>query len=167
MKDTEIRGLLLSKYYERRRDGMVSFEPSDFGGQITREDILHVSSQLGEHGLIHWRPLESLNTGLIAGMGKISASGIDVVEGESTSPIAIHLSDQSVNISGSVGVTVGNNNQQTISVQLQELVEAIDKGSGSDEEKREAKSRLQAFLAHPLVSALVGAVATILPNKSS
>jgi hypothetical protein len=167
MKDTDIRGLLLQRYYERRREGMISLESeADFAGRITQEELLHVSSQLGEHGLIEWRAVESM-VAILGGAGKITAHGIDVVEGGRQSPIAIHFTDQSVRISGSVGVAVGNSNQQTISLQLQELIEAIDKGVGSEADKREAKSRLQAFLAHPLVSALVGAAAAILPNKSS
>jgi hypothetical protein len=49
MKDTEIRGLLLRKYYERRRNGLVGLTPDDFDGQLSQEEILWVSSQLGEH----------------------------------------------------------------------------------------------------------------------
>jgi hypothetical protein len=166
MKDTEIRGLLLRKYYERRRNGLVGLTPDDFDGQLSQEEILWVSSQLGEHGLILWKSAES-GRGPLTGVGKISASGIDVVEGASQPPIAIHFSNHSVNVTGSIGVNVGNHNQQTISIQLQELVEAIEKGPGSDDEKREAKSRLRVFLEHPLVSALVGAAATVFTNKAN
>lgn len=158
MKDTEIRGLLLRKYYERRREGMIGLEPSDFDDQLTLKDILYVSQQLGEHGLIKWAESMGLG-GLAAGMGKITAAGVDVVEGGRQSPIAIHFTDKSVRISNSVGVAVGNNNQQTIRIQLKELVEAIDRSDSTAESKREAKSLLQKAFEHPTIAAIIGGIA--------
>jgi hypothetical protein len=80
VKDTEIRGLLFKKYYERRRDGFVRVGPDEFEGAISEKDILWLSGQLGEHGLIHWKSIDSM-AGPVGDLGRISADGIDVIEG--------------------------------------------------------------------------------------
>jgi hypothetical protein len=134
---------------------MIKLQPSDFNDQLTPEEILHVSSQLGEHGLIKWVESRGMH-GLAAGMGTITADGVDVVEGERRSPIAIHIADHSVNVSGSMGVNVGSNIQQTLSLHLQQLVREIDNSSAPAADRQEAKSRLAKFLEHPLVCGIVG-----------
>lgn len=81
MKDHEIQRLLLEKYYEMRRQGFALPTPDDFGGKLTQEDILYCSDQLGQLGLIDWKPLRE-GQRIIAGMGRINAHGIKVVEGK-------------------------------------------------------------------------------------
>jgi hypothetical protein len=63
-----------------------------------------------------------------------------------------------VNISHSSGFQVGNQNFQSVQVALNQLLQAIDSHQGSLEQKVEAKSLLKAFLAHPLVVAVLGGV---------
>jgi len=154
MKDIEIRGLLLQKYYEHRREGSYLPTPEDFKGQLNHEEILYVSDQLGQHGLLKWTPARAFS-GLVGGMGEISASGIDVVEGARKPPIAIQF--QNITVSGSSNVAIGDSNVQTVNIQIDKIIQAIDHSSASAGEKQEAKSLLQKFLAHPLVSTIVSA----------
>jgi len=158
MKDNEMRGVLLAKYYERRREQYIELQPPDVADALSKQDILCVSQQLYEHGLIEWKA-ERRGTGqMTAGRGHITACGVDVVENEGVgAPIRItfdHSTHYSVH--SSAGVQIGNGNTQGDSVNLKQLIEAIEKSGASMQEKEEAKSRLAAFLRHPLVATVAG-----------
>ncbi|WLH67225.1 RIP homotypic interaction motif-containing protein [Pseudomonas sp. FP2309] len=62
-----------------------------------------------------------------------------------------------INIHGSTGIQIGDHNVQNLEVALKEVLASIDNADAPKEEREEAKNRLNAFLAHPLVSAAVGA----------
>lgn len=64
-----------------------------------------------------------------------------------------------ININNSSGIQVGDHNVINIQNALNELVQRIDGSSASQQEKVEAKSKLAAFLAHPLVGSVLGGVA--------
>lgn len=66
---------------------------------------------------------------------------------------------QHINITGAQSVQIGDYNTQNIINSFEALVKQIDASSASDTEKQEAKSRLKAFLSHPLVVSVLGAVA--------
>lgn len=63
-----------------------------------------------------------------------------------------------VNIHGSSGIQVGNHNLMSFQLAVNEMLERIEKADASEEQKEEAKSLLGAFLAHPVVSAIVGGI---------
>ena len=63
-----------------------------------------------------------------------------------------------VNIHHSTGIQVGDHNVVNIQNALNELVQRIDSANATSEEKIEAKSRLSAFLAHPLVGSVLGGI---------
>lgn len=154
MKDSEIRGLILRYYYDRRREGWSLPKPEDLGGSITEQDILHVADQLAEHHLLEWRKIGSHGE-LRAGTGKINAFGIDVVEGGTRSELKVELvQNKTININGSTNVVVGDNN--SVSQSVRDLLTAIESSSGTPEQKAEAKSLLRKFLDHPLLSAVAG-----------
>ncbi len=91
----------------------------------------------------------------VGGQARITASGVDVIEGTATPPIAISIGDsQTINISNSSNVQVGDNNSQTIYNGVQAHIKAINESSGSQAEKKEAKSLLKKLLEHPLESAI-------------
>ena len=159
MKDTQLRGLILAKYYERRREPNFTPDPTDFDPPISIQDIFAISDQLGQHGLITWHLLRGTG-GPVAGMGQITAFGIDVVEGEATSDIKLEfVQNKTVNITGSSNVVVGDNNQITLTQHVAELARLIDNSSGTPGQKAEAKSILQSFLGHSLVTAIAGGIA--------
>jgi hypothetical protein len=163
MKDTELRGILLQKYYEHRRGRYFLPKPEEFDVPISEIDIIAVSSQLGEHGLLDWKELKTLNS--IWGNGKISAFGIDVVEGAAKPDIKVEfVQNKTVTISGSSNVIVGDHNQQNISHHVTALEKAIDASSATPEAKQEAKGILRRFAEHPLVTSLAGGAISLLGN---
>ncbi len=162
MKDTELRGIVLQKYYEKRRGPMFTPKPEDFDEQISFEDILAISGQLGEHGLITWNPIRAVE-GVQFGLGKISALGIDVVEGAATPAIKVEfVQNKSVTISGSSNVIVGDHNKQSVSHHINEIIRAIDTSQETPEQKAEAKGLLRKFIEHPLVTAVAGGAISLL-----
>lgn len=62
-----------------------------------------------------------------------------------------------VNVYNSQGVQIGDYNTQNVVAVLESLVSEIESSDGTTEEKREAKSRLRAFMQHPLVVSILGA----------
>jgi hypothetical protein len=162
MKDTELRGIILQCYYEKRREAMFTPEVTDFQEQITLEDICAISEQLGQHGLITWKVIRNFG-GVSFGLGKITALGIDVVEGVSTPDIKVEfVQNKSINISGSSNVIVGDHNKQNISHHITEIDRAIEASQATPEQKVEAKSLLQTFIEHPLVTAVAGGTISLL-----
>jgi hypothetical protein len=61
-----------------------------------------------------------------------------------------------ISINNSQGFQVGDHNTQNIVDAFKQIIEGIEKSSGTPEEKAEAKSRLSQFLKHPLTSAVIG-----------
>ena len=154
MKDAEIRGMILQYYYARRRESWSLPKPEDLGGGLSDKDILQVANQLAEHHLLEWRKIGSHGE-IHAGMGKINAFGIDVVEGGAKTELKVEfVQNKTINITGSANVVVGDNNHVTQSIR--DLVNAIESSAGTPEQKNEAKGLLRRFLEHPLVAAAAG-----------
>lgn len=162
MKDTQLRGIILAKYYERRRGQLFTLKPEDFDPPIPIVDILEISDQLGQHGLIEWKVFKPIS-GIADGRGKISAFGIDVVEGEATPDIKVEfVQTKTVNVTGSSNVVVGDHNQLTVTQHIAELARVIDNSSGTSEQKAEAKSIIRRLAEHPLVAAIAGSAVGLL-----
>lgn len=158
MKDTEIRGILLQKYYERRRERHIQLSSEDFDGQISDTDIAYISDQLAEHGLIDWQPFHNRGE-LVGGFGHITAFGVDVIEDEDVdSPIKIVFDQRNITVTKSTNVQIGNVNIQTETITIGEIIAAIAKSNASEKEKNDAKSILKRFLEHPLVTSILGGV---------
>jgi hypothetical protein len=165
MNDNELRGLVLRKYYDRRREGWIQWKSEDFSDvkeDFSAEDLFRVCDQLSEYGLIDWKPLQDHRGLTIDGYGKIAGSGVDVVEGTRESPVSINLdySQHSVSITSSSNVQVGSGNIQGVSIHIQRLVEAIDSADVPSQKKQEAKNALRKFLEHPAVTAILGGLAS-------
>jgi hypothetical protein len=164
MKDNELRAVVLQKYYELRRRGMFqwceveledNFPIKEFG------ELARICDQLAEHGLIEWKPTRGPFNRAIGGFGKISAFGVDVVEGTAQSPITIKFDhSHTVHVSNSMGVQIGNNNTLSSQMTIEEINAAIDHSGFSVAEKEEAKSALSKFLEHPVIAAIIGGLAS-------
>ena len=158
MKDTDLRGLILKKYYEKRREGFFQWTSEDFTDvpetvDFDAVDLFRICDQLAEHGLIDWKPLRGGQGQTIGGAGKITAFGVDVIEGDAKPPISITIDKRNIAITNSSNVQIGNANVQKLSIE--EIIEAINKSKDTESHKSEAKSRLQEFLKHPLVTSIV------------
>jgi hypothetical protein len=111
MKDSEVRGIILKRLYEIRHanHGMIDV-PDGLGiTNIPPQVLGNCAVQLDEQGLIKFRQYMGQN--YRSGHASITAHGVDVVEENAQSSIAIML-DQSVNIHGSSNVQVGQGNTQ-------------------------------------------------------
>lgn len=64
-----------------------------------------------------------------------------------------------INIHDSHGIQVGDYNSQHFVTAIHHILTQIEQADAPESVKTEAKSRMQAFLAHPLVSSLIGAAA--------
>jgi hypothetical protein len=160
VKDGDLRGIVLEKFYEVRNQQPSMVNPLTLPGldaiEPDQNRLLNICDQLGEYGLIHWKSLAGLTT--VGGMGKISASGVDVVEGTATAPITITLHDHSISVSQSSNVQIGDSNTQGMKVRIDKLIAAVDHSQASATEKAEAKSLLEKLASNPLVKAVLGAV---------
>src|ERR1700686_5783717 len=131
MTDDELRGLLLEKYYQRRKERLIGLVPSDFDGKLNEHDILNIAGQLADHGLIHWRPNMG-HGGVGGGMGTITAAGVDVVEGRRPPPVEIRFSrDRSLQLSASAQLAPANDTRQGVEVAIERLARAIDDSHAS------------------------------------
>lgn len=171
--DSDLRGIVLSKFYEKRRENRVFSWDQNMVNELvlpegcTADDIMRICDQLGEHGLINWTPTKDRRGATSNGFGKISAHGVDVIEGNAQSPISIHVAhlDQSTHyaISNSSNNQIGNGNVQgngnvlSSNITVREIAEGIEKVSANPGEKAEATGLLQNLLRHPLVAAITGA----------
>jgi len=166
MKDSKLRGLILQKYYDRRREGYFQWADADFADlpdfiDFDAVDLYRACDQLADCGLIDWKPLHDHQGRTIGGAGRINANGVNVIKNNVQPPISIVL-DQShkVTANKSSNVQIGNSNLQDVSIELRKLISAINHSKASDAEKNEAKSLLKKFIEHPLVTSITGGLAS-------
>ena len=168
MKDNDLRGLILRKFYEKRRLGVLTFltdddfkdlpQPLDFD----KTDRYRICDQLAEHGLLKWISFRHMMAVTTGGQGQITALGVDVIEGTAKPTISItyDYSQQHVSVQNSSGVQIGNSNVQDLSVHIGKIISAIDHSTANEQQKAEAKSLLKRFLEHPLVASIAGGLAS-------
>ncbi|MFL6519186.1 MAG: hypothetical protein ACJ8NS_03120 [Chthoniobacterales bacterium] len=88
MKDSDLRNIVLQKFYDKRRDVPQRWcpYPDDFkdlppgSPDFTMADVYRVCEQLAEQGLVDWKPT-GLHGHVVRGDGKITAAGVDHIEG--------------------------------------------------------------------------------------
>lgn len=162
MKDTQLRGLLLEVFYRRRREDLFVPTAEEIGVEVGEQDILQVCDQLAQYRMIEWKSLR-MSGNIHEGMGKISAFGINVIEGSADPDINVEfVQNQTVNITGSTNVVVGNNNSQVVTQTVRDLISIIESSDAPHEQKTEAKSLLRRFLEHPLLAAVAGGAISLL-----
>jgi hypothetical protein len=153
MKDNEIRGLVLRAFYEKRHQGFRPWNPND-APNVDGKDFFRIAEQLAQQDLLEWRGLENGSGTVYAGAGQINANGVDVVEGNKTSPISITFDHrQTVSITGSNNI-VGDNN----SINVEKINTAINQSSFSEGEKAEAKSLWKKVCENKLLNTVLGSV---------
>src|ERR1700733_11748276 len=151
MNDGELRGLLLEKYYQRRKERLIGLAPSDFDGELNEHDILNIAGQLADHGLIHWRANRG-HGGVGGGMGTITAAGVDAVEGRAPAPVEIRFSrDRNLQPPVSPQAALPDHTGQSVAVAIESLARAIEDADASAANKRAATLLLRAFQEHPLL----------------
>ncbi len=155
MTDCELRGLVLQAFYDRRKSNRPEKPSAKWVESTSVEDreIFRICGLLSQHDLIKWHSV----IGKGGGHGTITAQGIDVVEGNKKSDVAIQLSNNyTTNISGSTNVIVGDHNKQEVGAAFEELLRAIDSYAGSVSEKEKSKSLLAQLTKSPIFAQVVG-----------
>ena|ERR1700684_2115533 len=156
MKDNETRGLVLKALYDVRHVAFMPALPAQVPGlpSLDRNLLRNIVVQLKDKGLIEFMHLSGGDN--MIGRAKITAYGIDVVEGAIVSPIAISI-DQSVNVHGSQNVQVGgHDNVQNVSMDIEKMISVVDSADASVTEKEEAKSLLKRISENKLVQMVIG-----------
>ena len=102
MRDSELLGVILEALYNQHRKDLVNLDQELGGLPVPHGSTESILRQLVKKGLVE-RPIQSLN-GL--GNARITAYGIDVVEGTTSPPVSIVLHQRTVQY-----VQVGEGNQ--------------------------------------------------------
>ena len=89
MNDNELRGHVLKAFYDTRREGVIDADQIVLDG-VLYEEIPPICDQLAQLGLIEWDPIY-VGTRTWAGSGKITAAGVNVIEGKVKPPSSIDL----------------------------------------------------------------------------
>lgn len=165
MTDGDFRGFVLKSLYDNRRSGTLSIHSSLLPIQTTDQEVWRIFEQLKQHGLVEGQILENYtNVGgpIDAVMGKITAAGVDVVEGKQFQPLQINFVQiNNINVTGSSNVAIGHNNsQQILTNSLNEILMFIEQCTNTDAQKLEAKNKLEEFLANRSVAAIFGTTAS-------
>jgi hypothetical protein len=97
MTDGELRGIVLQALYEARRGGQLSRVPVDPSLGLDEKTSNNIAEHLKQLGLIElFRPTSGI------GSGRITARGVDVVEGRAPpSAFGITIIDNRIAVSGS------------------------------------------------------------------
>lgn len=152
MTDADIRAAALKHLYDVRDAGGVDeLSPADMGVDVPQHTLSRILFHLKEHGLVKGFDARD-GDGLCLLDPRISAHGVDVVEGNETSPIAINLDQSTVYHVGSVtaqGVQFGTGNKQEVRFRFEQLASAIEGSTMPDEDKRSLRARVTDFLRHP------------------
>jgi len=167
MTDNELRSIVLKQFYEQRRGDYYVPTPQKLDIDISADDILQICDQLAQHQLLSWKSLSTFGH-IHDGIGKITAYGIDVIEGTQTTPYIMKIENMTtVNISDSKNVVVGNNNTQNITQSMHELIEYINNSNVTEQEKNAAKGSFKKLLEHPIFATVIGNVISQLIPKVS
>ena len=154
MKDSELRGIVLKFLYDNRRKDFIAFGPIQHGtahpASIDLKDWLRACSQLADHGLIDWKPLEDhTGQGVLGGVAKINGHGTAVIEEDAEPSIPVIVDQrQYVQVTGSQAVQIAgahSEQHQTITDAFEKVVTALDNASVSEAEKQKARSMLIAL----------------------
>ncbi|MGP0059953.1 MAG: hypothetical protein ACLPID_11775 [Beijerinckiaceae bacterium] len=153
IKDSDRRAIVLQKFYdERHSKGWGGLPVAPAASKEEQIITANICQQLSQNGLIEWKGLG----GEPVGMGRITARGIDVIEGNAIAPIAITIDSRQFSVHGSSNVQIGDGNAQDIKLNAERIVAAINNSSATAEEKEKAKSIWQSLLDNPLLAKALG-----------
>jgi hypothetical protein len=161
--DSQLQGLVLQELYDQRREGKW-IDPVRYLRDWDPMEVYRLCDLLDENCLIDWKPIRQQGY-TVTGRGHINARGIDVIErdkAEEEFNIQLPVTQNHITINQSSGFQIGDHNTMQIVASIKTLVEEIEASDGTPEEKQEAKSKLRAFIEHPLVNTALGAAASTL-----
>jgi hypothetical protein len=157
IKDADRRAVILQKFYDVRheRNDWLEMPVEASASEGERRIVYNICRQLSESGLINWKVFSGPD---FNGAGRITNLGVDVIEGNVKSPIAITIDGRQISVHGSSHVQIGDGNAQNITFTADKIVAAINSSQVPPGEKEKAKSIVQSILESPLLSKLLGLV---------
>jgi hypothetical protein len=172
--DRELCALLLTYFYKRRKEPVTKIEsPSAIMPDGSDSEFHRIAVQLVDYGLLTG---EACMVSRASGgyekqyrYAKISSAGVRAVEDRRSDRGTLDFSrvQNFVTVYNPTGpVQIGNHNVAVVQA-IDLLIEQVEKSSAPEADKAEAKSRIHRMLEHPLVSAVVGAVAGGVVNAAS
>ena len=147
MRDSEVRGLILEALYNQRRKDLVNLDDEVGGSPLPHGATESILRQLVKKGLVE-RPIQPLN-GL--GNARITAYGIDVVEGTTSPPVSIVL-HQRVTVQD-VQVGEGNQNFSETKLDIQNVSDTtldvpMDHSEASHDKPKSSLKRISKWWKH-------------------
>jgi hypothetical protein len=105
-KDSDWRARVLRALYDTRHQ--IDWRPMPTADETLSSEetkiLLNICRQLAEGGLIEWKSV----AGGQFGMARITSQGIDVIEGNVASPIALTVDARRISVTGSANVQIGD-----------------------------------------------------------
>ena len=150
MNDSDLRATVLRRFYERRRTQSYRWDATDVPQEIEPRDFYLICNLLAEHKLIEWDPFDPEQAEVFGGFGRITALGVDVLEGTVRSPISIGITSPLSEVPSQPGIQPVASSNLTIP----ELLQAIESLEAPDDEKDKARLLLGDFLRNPLISSI-------------
>jgi len=139
MRDDELRGAILQRFYDYRHRSSI-LQLTDIASVFPSEPrrVAYICEQLALSGLIEWKTSKSI--GAVGGIGKITAAGVGVIEGNRPASITLQ----------SAPTRAGAATAPAARGHVDKALEAVDTASASDGEKRAAKTLIRQLGANPL-----------------
>jgi hypothetical protein len=147
MRDNELRGLILEALYNQRRNDLVNLDQELGALPVPRGATESIVRQLVKKGLVE-RPIQPLS-GL--GTGRITAYGIDVVQGTTRPPLSILL-HQRITVQD-VQVGEGNQNFSETKLDIQNVSDTtldvpMDHSEASHDKPKSSLKRISKWWKH-------------------
>jgi hypothetical protein len=147
MRDSELRGVILEALYNRRRKDLVNLDDGVGGAPLPHGATESILRQLVKKGLIE-RPVQPLN-GL--GNARITAYGIEVVQGTTRPPLSILLHER-ITVQD-VQVGEGNQNFSDTKLCIQNVSDTtldvpIDHSEASHDKPKSSFERISKWWKH-------------------
>jgi hypothetical protein len=156
MTDADARGLVLKHLYDLRDQGEDGWLDSrgDFDGiGVEQESLPRLVGFLAQEGYVEWHHPKGTTEVFRA---RITARGANVMEGKEKASPSVAV-DLSTHVHSSYGVQIGGQgNVQTVSFDVEKLINAADNSAVSVTEREQAKSLLRQIAENPLVQKLLG-----------
>lgn len=164
MRDVELRGAILQRFYDFRYRGILQL--TDIVAEMRPVAPLlaaGINEQLAKAGLVGWKT--SKTTAGVGGIGRITPLGVAVVEGHREPPISLLLPGRGI-VGGRVGLRKGGLPVSATPMLLNKALAAIDQTSSPLAEKAAAKTLIRELAASPLAWSALGAAFGAGPDEA-
>lgn len=155
MRDDELGGAILQRFYDYRHRGVLQLTDIVMAARSAEPSLLvSVCERLAQAGLIEWKTTRSM--AMIGGLGRITALGVDVVEGHGEPSIRLVLRDRGVVGGAMPAARAAELTGVAIPARVEQALAVIDKAASPHDEKTVAKKLILQLAANALAWSAVG-----------